>query len=205
MDAWRGLVNGVLYRVQFRRMLDDRTVDWIARAILERPILRQTRDEQYEMLVAALRSRTPLTGHIPLYFPHDEEDVRGFLTRVVCRLDALRPWPELPFLRLDVARWQTFTDARPIARIHLRYVKVQERLHAIFDGVEDGREVVLLRLKSGAEVALVTPWGDESDDVAILQRDRRRAPRHVLAEFLGATGFDNDEVTAISEGADHSG
>jgi hypothetical protein len=198
------LVNGVLYRVQFRRTLDDRTVDWITRAILERPILRQTRDEQYEMLVTALRSSTQLTGHIPLYFPHDEQDVRDFLARVVCRLDALRPWPELPFLRLDVAQWQTFADARPIARIHLRYVKVQERLHAIFDGVEDGHEVVLLRLKSGAEVALVTPWGGESDDVAVLQRDRRRAPRQVLTEFLSATGFDHDEVTAISDGGDES-
>lgn len=193
---WRGLVNAVLYVVQYDRTLDDQTVDRVTRLLIDDPLLGLTSDEEYAALTEALRSGEPLTGDISQ--PHDEAATRDLLARVLQRMDALRPWPEQPFRRLDIAEWERFSDARPVARVHVWYVQAQERLRKGFDPIKSGRDVLLLRLASGTEVALVTPWWIGSDDLALLQNTPGRSPQEVIAEFATATGFGGDEVTPLT-------
>jgi hypothetical protein len=197
-EPWRGVNNAVLYSVQFDRVLDGPAVDRIARLLLENTPLRLTPQQAYDALAHALRSDTPLTGDMPQ--PHGEREFRGFLRDLLGRLDAMRPWPQAPYDRLDAARWADFTGARPIGRLGMGYVQAQERLKKIFDRVEDGgtREVLLLRLRSGAEVALVGAPG--AREVTVLQRpidEPAQPPAQALAELASATGFRPDELTPL--------
>lgn len=132
-----GLVNGILYSTQFVKTLDDEAVEWIARALLEEPIMHLSPEQEYDAIVAALRSDEPLTGRIPQ--PHDESTVREFLGRVVRRLDALRPWPELPFVRLSPDHRTEFEGTRPIARVRVPILDIQTRLRDLFHRLDDSR------------------------------------------------------------------
>jgi hypothetical protein len=190
-----GLINGILYGVQFDRTLDDKVVNRIARAMVKEPILYLTPEQEYECVVSGLRSGDPLTGQIPQ--PHDEQAVREFLGRLVERLDALRPWPEPPFLPVPPERWPEFAPGQPIARIHISYLQLQDRLRRVFERMDDGREALLLRLRSGAKVALATPWWIGSDDFALLRHDPAVSTADLLAEFHSVTGISSEEITPI--------
>jgi hypothetical protein len=89
-DSWRGFVNGVLYKVQFTRALDDEAADWLATDLIEKPLGRFTPEQEYAALAEALRSADSVTGDMPQ--PHGEQEMREFLQRVVRRMDARRPW-----------------------------------------------------------------------------------------------------------------
>lgn len=214
-ESWRAVINEILYSVQFERELDDAVVARIARAVLAEPLWDLTPQQEYGALTEALQSGARLTEFIP--DRHAEEAYRDFLRRLLARLDDTRPWPEPPFLRLSMSRWESFTDARPIARIGLRRTKVQERLSRVFLKVEgenleavqerlrrvlgkaegESLEVLMLRLRSGDEVALVTPPWPAREDTVILQRDHARTPEQVRAEFINDTRFTADEVTLV--------
>lgn len=45
-----------------------------------------------------------------------------------------------------------------IARIRLSLLGVEKRMHEPFGRAADGRQAMTLRLKSGAEVALIAGW-----------------------------------------------
>ncbi|GAA4609555.1 hypothetical protein GCM10023195_38670 [Actinoallomurus liliacearum] len=195
MTEPHGLINGILYATQFERTLDDEVVGRIARALLEEPILHLTPEQEYEGIVAGLRSEEPLTGQIPQ--PHDEEAVREFLGKVVRRLDALRPWPELPIATIGPEHWTEFGGARPIARVQVPILDVQGRLRTIFHRLDDGHDILLLRLRSGAEVALITPWWVGSDDSALLLKSQDVPAPQVIEEFGTATGWGPDDVAPL--------
>lgn len=195
VESWRGLVNALLYQMQFRTALDEKAADEFARALVTEPLLDLSAAEEYALLEEAVRSDGRLTDFIPE--PHGEEEVRDFLRRLVARMEALRPWPELPYQGLPVSRWDAFADAGPIARIGMRYVKVEERLRKPFSAVTAGDRrlsVLVLRLRTGEEIALAGPWWPGSSDVALLALDRDRAEETVAA-FLDATVFGPENVT----------
>jgi hypothetical protein len=198
MADWRGVNGGVLYSVQFARELDDTVVDRIARWLLSQPLWDLTQQQEYDALAEALRSDAQLTEFIPE--PHTEEAYRDFLRRLLARLDAARPWPELPFQVLSTSHWADFADATAAARIGLSVKNIHERLHrfpAKLTVAGTDRELLMLRLRSGDEVALVTPWWPGSADTVVLQRGDASSPEQVIAEFINCTGFTADEVTPI--------
>jgi hypothetical protein len=196
MERWRGVNNAVLYSVQFRAELNDAVVDRIARAVLNEPLWDLTPQQEYEALAEALQSDAQLTALIPE--KHSEETYRDFLRRLLARLDEIRPWPELPFQELSKSRWESFASARPAARITLGFKKMQERLHRGLAKLDDSnRRIVMLRLRSGDEVALVTPWWPGSDDTAMLQRESGRPAEQVVAQLINDTGLTADEVTPL--------
>jgi hypothetical protein len=197
-EWWQGVNGGVLYSVQFAEKLDDATVDRIARWLLGQPLWELTQQQEYDALADALRSDAQLTEFIP--DRHTEEAYRDFLRRLLARLDQVRPWPELPFQMLGTSHWENFTGARAAARIGLSVKKIQERLHRIMarltvEGTE--REVLMLRLRSGDEVALVNPWWPGSADTAVLKRGQAISTEQLIAEFINCTGLDADEIRPL--------
>jgi hypothetical protein len=201
---WRTVANGILYSVQFKRQLDDGVVDRIAHAILTEPLFDLTATENYESIVDALRTEAKLTELIPA--PHGEREFRDFLLRLVKRLDALRPWPELPYQRLDVrldaALWDGFSQARPIAALRLDSLAVERRLHRMFQHVAEGDRgllVLVLRLASGEELALVAADDPAGSEVTLRVREplAAEAAEPLLAAFRRASGFAPDEVTGL--------
>jgi hypothetical protein len=195
-ERWRGVSNAVLYSVQFKRELDDAVVDRIARAVLSEPLWDLTPKQEYEALAEALQSEAQLTELIP--DKHSEDAYRAFLHRLLARLDEARPWPELPFQEMSMSRWESFASARPVARISLSWKEMQERLHRGLAKVDDtGRRILMLRLRPGDEIALVTPWWPGSSDTALLQRDAARPPGQVIAEFINVTSIAAGEITPV--------
>ncbi|GAA2075632.1 hypothetical protein GCM10009780_10000 [Actinomadura alba] len=200
-EPWRALIDAIDYSVQFDRELTEAVVERITRALLREPLLDLTEAEEYQAITEALRSGSALTE--PGTQAHGEREFRDFLRRLLRGMDAARPWPEPPFRTLGEARWTGFVAPVPLLRVHMDHVRTQDRLHRVFRRVDDGgRRLILLilRLRSGDEVALVTPWWPGSDDVAVLRRDRRRRPADdAVEEFLTATGIRPDEVAVLSE------
>lgn len=95
-QQWRGVVNGVLYMVQFEPTLDDESVvPARAEQLVARPLFDLPVAQIVDALRTALADGRPLTGGIPQ--PHDETTVRTFLTRLVDRMEAARPWTPPPF------------------------------------------------------------------------------------------------------------
>jgi hypothetical protein len=198
VEQWRGVNDGVLYCVQFAHELDGAEVDRIAHWLLGQPIWDLTQQQEYDALADALRSDAQLTKFIP--DRHTEEAYRDFLRRLLARLDEARPWPELPFQKLGMSHWGNFANASAVARIGLSEKKIQERLHRMMAELTsegDGRKVLMLRLRSGAEVALVTPWWPGSTDTAVLQRGPASSAELVIAEFINCTGLDAGEVRPL--------
>lgn len=193
-----GVSNMILYGVQFTDELDDHAVEGVAKRAIENPGANLTTEEMYAGIVEALASDETLTELIPGH-QHGEQEYRDFLARVVQRLDAMRPWPERPFQPVDPRSWGSLDSARLIARIRLSILKVEPRLRTTFSRVEDGRRVIALRLKSGAEVVLVAKWWSESKDTALLLRDPHGSAADVLEEFCTATGITRDEIEAAGQ------
>lgn len=92
-EPWRGTVNGVLYKIQFERNLDDpEVVEWLADELVQRPLAGSTPQEEMAELSAALRSGASLTeGGIPQ--PHGDQAVRAFLTKVLAMMNDLQSRP----------------------------------------------------------------------------------------------------------------
>jgi hypothetical protein len=197
-QSWQGVNGGVLYSVQFARQLDGATVDRIARWLLSRPLWDLTQQQEYDALADALRSDAQLTEFIPER--HTEEAYRDFLRRLLARLDEARPWPELPFQVLGMSHWENFAGARAAARIGLSVKKIQERFGRVMvkltlDGSD--RNVLMLRLRSGDEVALVNPWWPGSTDTTVLKRGHASSAEQMIAEFINGTGLDADEIRPL--------
>lgn len=186
--------NGILYGVQFAKELDDDVVARVARRAIERPDAYLTTEEMYSGIVEALASSETLTDFIP--GPHSEQDYRDFLGRVVRQMDAMRPWPERPYLPVDPSSLDP-GNTRLIGRIKLSIIGVEKRMHEPFARASDGRQAMALRLKSGAEVALAVGWWPDSKDIALMLADSHRAAADVLEEFSSATGITRDEIAPV--------
>jgi hypothetical protein len=81
-------------------------------------------------------------------------------------------------------------------------VDAQGRIKYVLRSMQEGDRkirVLILRLSSGDEVALAAPWWPDSQDVAVLNRDRERQAEDIVAALIEGTGFTADEVTAVSE------
>jgi hypothetical protein len=195
---WRGLVNVLLYELMFRHAIDEAAVIDFAEYLVSEPVLDLAVEDEYRLLVEAVRSGQRLTG--PIDQPHSEDVVRDFLNDIIRRMDDLRPWPLLPYRSLATSSWEGFLDSKLVGRIRMRPVKVEERIHHGFRDVSElGREfsALVLLLQSGERVALAAPWWAGSRDVAILYRGQA-SEVDIVTAFIEATGFSSGEVEVLS-------
>lgn len=193
-----GVSGMILYGVMFEKELGDDLATSVAKRAIEHPDAYLTTEQIYAGITEALQSQAVLTESIPGN-RQSEQDYRDFLARVARHLDAMRPWPQRPFRAVDPQSWYDLDYARLIAWVKLSIIGIERRLHQVFGRAGDGRRVMALRLKSGAEVALVAQWWPDSKDVALLQRDPRLPPADVLAAFCIATGIIPDEITVVEQ------
>ncbi len=188
---WRPVVNALLYTVQFREDLDEDYATHIARHLIDRPLVDRTAEQQYAALAEAAETGTDLTQLEPE--AHSEADFRAFMSMVVAQMDALRPWPEQPFERIPLERWDQFPNPVVIGRLTLMAPEVQDALRMFFRTLQDTDQLCLaLRLESGALVALVAQWWPGSFDTAVITQDGQRDPDEILQALLEATRCSED-------------
>jgi hypothetical protein len=190
-----GMLEAVLYCLQFSRSLGDDEIERISGMILERPFHDLAVEEQYAGIAAALAAdhwRADLSWQ-----PHDEASVRNFLRRLLARLDALRPWQEPPFRALGTDRRPEYTRGTLLAHVRLSS-PAQDRLHArlrTVPGDEHGLRGLVLRLRSGDEVALVAPPVADGDEAVLMAVPPHRPARTVIDAFLAHTGHPRERVS----------
>jgi hypothetical protein len=200
------VISTLLYTGKFEK-LDDALVERRARALIEEPLGELTTEDEYQAIVEALDSDARLSTVIRLpewIKGHSEQEFRDFLQQLLDQLDAKRPWPEPAHRELNVQRWSDYQDARVVGRIKLPYLapqgSAQSRTNYGFSKVDvGGRKLdgLILRLRSGDEVALAGPWWPGSKDVALLSQDPQRSPEELVSALIEATRFTPEEVEPV--------
>ena len=193
---WRGYINGLLYGLIFEPKITDELIAGCADAAINYTVLRDGPQMYYDAIVEALASAEPLDDlhQLPQF---DQEQVAVFLRAVAARLDALRPWPEPSFRRLDSAAWATFRQAVPIARLNASIREVTAVLNNGFrpaGNAAPGRQVLMLKLATGETVALL---GTYAHDGITLLTDATGDSAEVIQLFVAATGFPPEMITRI--------
>lgn len=182
LDYWRGIVNTILYSVQFEAELDVSVANRIAEGLLERPVGLLSADDEYTSLAAGLRSGAPLPTLVQMRHPADE--LREFLALVVDRMDSMRPWPVPPYVQLPDEYFTELHGSLPIARISHSPDETAARLSRGFSFDGQGLQYLLLRLRSGIVVGFVSPYWNGSADVAVFCIDPDRNGDNALRELM---------------------
>lgn len=195
---WRGPINGLLYGLIFAPEITDDLVAGCADAAVSYTVLGDGPEVYYEAIQAALTSGEHLddVGQLPQF---DQAQIAGFLRAVANRLDALRPWPEPGFIKLEASTWATFTNAVPIAKLDASILRIRKIVRGVFEPAGDaqpGRYVLMLKLVTGEIVALMGSNGPK--EKVTLLADAGMDPAEVIRHFTAATGFPADELTSIS-------
>lgn len=200
----RDVVEKIRHAIR-KEPLDDSLALRHARAMLFRPVMGVSPDEEYDALREALASDATLStwrGDPRFERVLDEADFRAHLRRIVERLDSMRPWPEPRFRALSPDVWSEYTDPRLVGVIHLGVAKVEKRIHThLLPRTRPGGgqvQVVVLRLRSGREIALAGHWwADDLRTTAVLTRDPDVPAGEVLAELTSGDHFEPGEVVVL--------
>ncbi|MFG2023285.1 hypothetical protein [Streptomyces sp. NPDC048825] len=190
-----GVVVAVLYCVQFSRELGESEVERIARMILEQPFYDLTTEEEYASIEAALVEDS--WERDLSWQPHDEPSVRDFLRRLLEHLDALRPWQEPPFRALGLDRWEEYKRGTLLAHVRLDLPgrdPMHGRLRSV-PGDEHELRALVLRLRSGDEVALVAPPLPGGYDAVLMAVRPHRPAATVIEAFLTHTAYPRERVS----------
>lgn len=189
------MVEAILYWVQFSRQLGDVEVERTCRMILERPIYNLTVEEQYAGIEAGLASEA--WKRLVWDQPHEGPAVQDFLRRLLERLDELRPWQEPPFRALGTSRWAEFKHGTLLAHVRLRlHDPMNGDLRTVPED-EHGLRGVVLRLRSGDDVALVAPPLPDASDAVLMAAPPHRAARKVTEAFVTHTGHPPEQVSLV--------
>ena len=193
-ESWRRPVDGLVYCVQFAEELTDELAAREAQRFLAEPYVTLTQQEQYDAFAYAVANGADLGANIPQ--PHSDETLRMFLSKVVAEMDRQRPWTEPPLRALPLYRWSDLTDAPPIAALKLSVTDAMQRLRYTFDDDPDeGREICLLGLANGFEVALVDNYWHDTGNMAVLTR--AAPPQQVIEYLLANTDLTESELTPV--------
>ncbi|WP_194825878.1 hypothetical protein [Nocardia sp. XZ_19_231] len=188
ITTWSGTITSIFYPIQFEHELSDDLVGRIANALIVEPIGTMTAEEEYSILCTGLRNHSPLPTVVEM--KQSPRELFQFLSRVVERMDALRPWAHPEYVRLPSEWLSAFEHTQPIARIALSSNNVSARLARGFFPTDSDDSFLLLRLRSGAVIGLFSPYWKGSDDVMVANGSPDRDPMDVLRELVGTGRLD---------------
>ncbi|MGC4987702.1 hypothetical protein [Nocardia salmonicida] len=192
VQNWSGTISYIFYTIQFERELSDDLVGRIANALIVEPIGTMTAEEEYTILRAGLRTHSPLPTVVEM--KQGPRELYQFLSRVVERMDALRPWADPEYVQLPREWLSAFDRAQPIARIAMLSNNVSARLGRGFDRTGSDIPFLLLRLRSGAVIGLFSLYWKGSDDVMVANGSPDRDPIDGLRELVGAGRLDWQDI-----------
>lgn len=202
-ERWQGVVNGVLYSVQFEPDLAAEGVaaTWATR-LLARPVFDLPVGETVAALRLALAGPGRLSGGVPQ--PHDESSVRAFLAELIDRMEAARPWPTPPYRSLPVHEHLEVLGATAIAVLGYDWKDASDLVGRNFQFVGT-HAVLVLELDSGDVVAVVddedlAPRTSHRDGCSTLVTTSRRPPGDIVAAFRAATGLTEVIVLPVAHG-----
>ncbi|NEW53682.1 hypothetical protein GV794_24840 [Nocardia cyriacigeorgica] len=199
--SWRGVVDAVLYSVQFDDLDSSSTVQKIADTMVARPFVGVSPEEGYRALIEGLDSEDRLTASMST--EHGEAEFRWFLAAVLGRLDGMRPWAEPPFRCLPDSRFDEFANGSAIGVSNRPVWRIEQVLGRSFQRRNDSQQAfLLLRLRSGAEVGFIAPYWPETSGIAILTTSRDHAAADVLRELIEGTDLEPRQVTPLLPSAD---
>ncbi|MFD6449221.1 hypothetical protein ACFWF3_00450 [Nocardia sp. NPDC060220] len=182
--------------MQFEKELDDSVVDRIAYALVTEPLSTMTQDEEYQVLSDGLAHASPIPAVIPMR--QEPAELREFVSRVLARMDSMRPWPALPYHRLPEDSISAFKNATPIARISSSVNDVESRIsRGFYWGTEFGT-FIPLKMRSGRVIGMFTPFWDDSDDIVLVDATHEPDRSDVIDELLSATRIDPSTVTRLT-------
>ncbi|QIS12184.1 hypothetical protein [Nocardia arthritidis] len=200
-EEWRGVVNAILYVVQFNE-LGPAEVSRVSRDLLTKPFFDLTADQEYRALLEALESGAELNATIGTR--HSEAEIRDFLNRIVAELDDMRPWPEVSWPEIEptstvprgsIARYRTTPihpefvgEEVPGNRVwrdtHVKYLNATERQAyklTIRDGLLYDSTGRLLDTSTAS--TLWTPQGGRAIFVMDENGDLYSSPQHIAGVF----------------------
>jgi hypothetical protein len=197
-EVWRGTLNQILYLTNYYRDLSDEDAAEVASRMIEYDFFDDGPAVYREAIGQALGSSV-LMDEDAVDTRHDESRLREFLGKVAAALDARRPWPSPRYRMLDAKQWETFGQARAIAKIAWSPGRVGDHLRSLFDTVQVGDvslPVLVFQIRSGEVLGLLGSADPKVHSVTLYQRDPGD-PAEVVAHFCEFTGFDPAEVEAL--------
>ncbi|NUR72409.1 MAG: hypothetical protein HOU81_16460 [Hamadaea sp.] len=197
-DEWRGTLNQILYLTNYARALNDEDAARFATQMIEFDFFPDGPAVYRAAIDRALAAPVLLDeGAVPA--PHPEPALREFLGKVAAELDARQPWASPRYRMLDAKLWETFGQARAIAKIDWSPIRVANHLRSLFDTVQAGEAklpVLVFRIGSGEVLAFLGSADPKVHSVTLYQRDPGD-PAEIIAHFCEYTGFDPAEIKPL--------
>jgi hypothetical protein len=192
----RGTMNQLLYPIDSApNLADDAVVARLAEGIFGQRFFTSSTQEFSTAIQSVLREGRLPAQTASLSTRYSEDELLDFLRRLNNYLEERRPWPEPPFVKLDIAEWGSFASAKAIAQINRPMLEVEGILGS-FDSVAAGEQrlpATILKLRSGDVVAVIGSVDARSTTYALLQRDPGDATE-VIRRFCELTGFAAKDV-----------
>ncbi|WP_342800218.1 hypothetical protein [Nocardia sp. No.11] len=152
---WDEVVEAVYYRIQFEPKLDDSIVDWIARLLVNNPCRNLTPPQEYDAIARGVLFGEPFPASIPTR--HTTTELRDFLSKIVRRMDEMRPWPQPAVTSLPDSELPRFSNESPAAEIEITVDEFQQRIYRTFKPHPKGGFYLLLGMQNGAVIGLFAP------------------------------------------------
>jgi len=200
-DQAFGYINAMAFKVQFvPNLADESVVDRAADDLINQVSFMHPVEEFYDALAYTVgQGRIQPQALEIVEGSHSEPELLAFFARLVARLADLKPWPRPRFLKHDIATWETFSQAKAIARIKAAETVIVGRLNNSFDKVPAGAgllPVIVLDLRTGETVAIVGSTDPRSTVFTLMQRDPGD-PEKVAGHFCELTGLPPDAVELL--------
>jgi hypothetical protein len=198
-DHARGVMNQLFYPIDSAPDLSDATAARLVDNMIEGRLFSATVAEFAAAIDQTLRAGTlhPQTAEVSRRYSAAE--LLEFVRRVARLLDERRPWPPPRFAKLDIAHWDSFGHAAPIARIDKPEHQLSAAVGHSFDEVPTGNgklPLLILQLRTGEVVALMGSVDPRSTSFALLRRGPED-PADVIAHLRDLTGFGTGEIIAL--------